>query len=101
IRKFYEQYLNPILTLEPLRQKELLETLKMFIECNLNYKETAERLFIHPNTVRYRIKQIREVYKDDQLFSEADKRFNLLLSLRLKEVLINKGQSVQEDKTEQ
>ena len=101
IRKFYEQYLNPILMLEPLRQKELLETLKMFIECNLNYKETAERLFIHPNTVRYRIKQIREVYKDDQLFTEAEKRFNLLLSLKLKEVLINKGQSVQEDKTEQ
>src|SRR5699024_9566884 len=33
---------------------ELLETLRTFIDVNQNYSETAQRLFVHPKTVRYR-----------------------------------------------
>lgn len=40
---------------------ELLETLKIFLSCNCNAKETAEKLYIHRNTMAYRIKQIEKI----------------------------------------
>mgnify|MGYP001005601336 FL=1 len=40
---------------------ELLLTLKVFIESESNYNVTAQKLYIHNNTVRYRISKIQEI----------------------------------------
>lgn len=40
---------------------ELLLTLKVFIENESNYNITAQKLYIHNNTVRYRISKIQEI----------------------------------------
>lgn len=40
---------------------ELLLTLKVFIESESNYNITAQKLYIHNNTVRYRISKIQEI----------------------------------------
>src|SRR5699024_11055947 len=87
LKSFYRNHLDPILTIENPKRKELLTTLKMFLECNLNFKETAEALYLHPNTVRYRIEQITEIDKDYYLFVKSDKRFHIYLSLKLMDVL--------------
>lgn len=58
------QYVNPELL--KLKQKdkenqtELLKTLEAYLMNNCKSKQTAEQLFIHPNTLNYRIKQILE-----------------------------------------
>ncbi|WP_312812838.1 helix-turn-helix domain-containing protein [Sedimentibacter sp.] len=36
-------------------------TLRTYLECNKNVSETAEKLFIHRNTLNYRIKRIKEL----------------------------------------
>jgi purine catabolism regulator len=41
--------------------EQLIETLKVYLECNLNCSKTASKLFIHNNTVRYRINRIQEL----------------------------------------
>lgn len=38
--------------------KELVRTLKAYIECKMNYSLTAQKLFVHINTVRKRIEEI-------------------------------------------
>ncbi|MBM7714839.1 sugar diacid utilization regulator [Bacillus thermophilus] len=81
--KYYEQTLRPLLALEPDRQNELLVTLERFVDHNLHYKETAESLFVHPNTVRYRIQKIKEIFADEHIFSDHDKRFNIYFALKL------------------
>lgn len=40
--------------------KELLETCIGFLDCGSSMEATSRALFIHPNTVRYRIKRIQE-----------------------------------------
>lgn len=87
IKHYFQTNLQPILSLESPRQEELLKTLKVFIEKNLNFKDTAKSLYIHPNTVRYRIQQIKDIYKDKDLLSNPDRRFDLLLSMKLREML--------------
>lgn len=41
----------------------LMETLKVYIACDGNVKETAEQLYIHRNTMMYRIHQIESLTK--------------------------------------
>ena len=40
---------------------ELLETLRVFLDCSCNAKDAAEKLYIHRNTIAYRIRQIEKI----------------------------------------
>ncbi|MFD1413178.1 CdaR family transcriptional regulator [Oceanobacillus jeddahense] len=51
-----ERTIRPLLT-----ERELLETLKLFITLNQSIKKTAEALHIHINTLHYRLKKIENV----------------------------------------
>lgn len=44
---------------------DLFRTAVTLCEHSLNFHETAEELFLHPKTVRYRIDRVREVYGVD------------------------------------
>ena len=41
--------------------KELLETCVGFLDCGSSMEATARALFVHPNTVRYRLKRIQDL----------------------------------------
>ena len=45
--------------------KELIETLKVYLDCKMNYSHTAKKLYIHINTVRKRIEQINDQIQID------------------------------------
>lgn len=44
---------------------ELLKTLETFVESGMERKTAAERLHVHPNTLDYRLRQIRELVELD------------------------------------
>lgn len=39
----------------------LLDTLELYLQCGQNAKRTAEKMFIHRNTLNYRLAKIREI----------------------------------------
>ena len=43
----------------------LLQTLLVFIECQKSYLNTAERLFTHKNTIRYRVEKLKQILDTD------------------------------------
>lgn len=47
------------------KNKELVETLNMYLESNMNYSLTAKKLFLHINTVRKRIEYINDLIDID------------------------------------
>ena len=53
------------LKLLQLNHYDFFETLYTFFKCGRNYKRTAELLFLHPKTVRYRLKRIEEILNID------------------------------------
>src|SRR5699024_666120 len=55
------EVLEPILEYDKKRDGELLDTLKQALEQLLNVQAIADNLYIHPNTVRYRINKINEL----------------------------------------
>lgn len=44
-------------------QPELFNTLVRLCENGISCPKTAEELFLHPKTVRYRVERAREVYR--------------------------------------
>ncbi|HHW36683.1 MAG TPA: PucR family transcriptional regulator [Bacillales bacterium] len=78
-------YVNP--KLEKLKQKdgenqtELLKTLEIYLKNNCKSKPTAEQLFIHPNTLNYRLKQIGEYTNIN--FSDFNLNCQLFIDLLL------------------
>lgn len=63
----------------------LVETLKAYLECNCNLIRTSERLFLHKNTLLYRLNHIRTIIRCD--LNDADERLLLMLSFKLLEQL--------------
>jgi PucR family transcriptional regulator, proline-responsive transcriptional activator len=71
--------LKKIQKLDPNDKKELLKTLELYLLHNCKIKPTAAALFVHPNTVNYRINQINEALQLDM--TDVMQKFQLLLDL--------------------
>lgn len=68
-KKYYQSLLDPLLNYDENDEKkisELFDTLVAFIEYDRNIKKTAERLYQHENTIRYRINKIEEILDLDK-----------------------------------
>lgn len=71
--------------LNKLRSKDdsgqLLETLKAYLECRMNYSNTAKKMFLHINTVRKRVEEIEDLLPVDLEDPSIRLRLELLLKL--------------------
>jgi PucR family transcriptional regulator, purine catabolism regulatory protein len=65
IRDFCDDFLSELKQYDVETGNVLVETLHMYLLCDCSIKETAERLFLHSNTVAYRIKKIKQIIKHD------------------------------------
>ena len=65
--------------------EELLETLRQYLYCNGNLVKTSQALFIHRNTLLYRLNQIRDLLGRD--IDDALVRLELLSSIVAKDYL--------------
>ena len=52
-----DKLLNRIYEYDKKRNGNLIETLEVFLDTGRSIKTTAEKLFTHPNTVKYRLKE--------------------------------------------
>lgn len=60
---------------------DLIQTLKMYLQCNMNYSQTAKNMFLHINTVRKRIEQMSDIMNID--LDNPINRLNLEILLEL------------------
>jgi hypothetical protein len=72
--------LAPLAELSPGSRKRLLETLRVWLAEQGRLGQVAERLGIHPQTARYRLGRLRELFGDT--LDDPDGRFWLELALR-------------------
>jgi purine catabolism regulator len=59
--RFYEDYLKPLEINDAEHNSNLIETLKCLIHSNYKHRVAAAEMFVHPNTIRYRIKIIEKL----------------------------------------
>lgn len=84
LRTFADQVLGKLLRQERGDKGHLLATLSAYFRCNGNVMQTARALFIHRNTLLYRLDRIRELGPFD--LDDAETRLQLQLALRAHEL---------------
>lgn len=65
IREFCDDFLLDLKKYDEANENVLLDTLHEYLLCDCVVKETARKMFVHPNTVSYRIKKIKQLIKHD------------------------------------
>ncbi|MFB9713606.1 PucR family transcriptional regulator [Arthrobacter methylotrophus] len=61
VRDIAASTLKPLLDYDTSHGSELVRTLRIFLTADRSFASTAEELFIHRNTLRYRLRQIKEL----------------------------------------
>ncbi|GAA3130711.1 PucR family transcriptional regulator [Planomonospora alba] len=84
-----EVRLAPLAHLRPSQQDRLAETLLAWLRHGRGAGEVATRLHVHPQTVRYRLRQLEELYGDQ--LSDPDVRFELEIVLRARQATTGFG----------
>ncbi|GAA2676170.1 MULTISPECIES: PucR family transcriptional regulator [Actinosynnema] len=72
--------LGPLLDHDAARGTDLLNTLRVFLDCSGSWTTTAARLHVHVNTLRYRVGRVEELLGVD--LSRFDRRVDLFLALQ-------------------
>ena len=85
ISDFYSNTLKPIISYDKKKDSDLTCVLKTYLKNNGSVKDTASELFVHRNTINYKLKKIEELTNMD--LSNVNDRLQLLLALNLKEIL--------------
>ncbi|TVZ03374.1 PucR family transcriptional regulator [Trebonia kvetii] len=79
------QALTPLRGLRPDQADRLARTLLAWLESADDANAAARLLHVHPQTIRYRLRQVSELFGD--ALGEPDTRFRLLLALRARLLL--------------
>ena len=60
---------------------ELRRTLEVYISCNGNLSQTAERLFIHRNTLNYRMTKLKNLLSINEISADDFTRYMVGLTI--------------------
>jgi DNA-binding PucR family transcriptional regulator len=82
LRSFRDRLLGPLLAYDERHRAELLPTLREFLACSGSWNACAARMYVHVNTVRYRIRRIEELTGRD--LSCLDDQVDFFLALRIR-----------------
>jgi sugar diacid utilization regulator len=85
LRRFHEETVAPLVAYDEQYETELVRTLESFLDADGNVAGTAEKLFTHRHTIRYRLDRVRELTGLD--VSSTDGRERLSLGLKAMRVL--------------
>jgi hypothetical protein len=77
--------LAPLQRLRPAQRDRLADTLLVWLQNGCNANEVALQVHVHPQTVRYRLRQVDDLFGDE--LRDPDRRFELEIALRARQLL--------------
>ena len=83
-RDFIEEALGPVVRYDVDHGTDLVDTLRAWVAADYSITDAAARLYVHANTLKYRLKRIRALLGGDP--SRGDLRLQVELALKLLDV---------------
>lgn len=80
LTKFCTDTIKSLVEYDKLNHTELVKTIKVYFKCNGNMKKISKDMFMHYNTIIYRLQKIREITGLD--INDYDSRLNLEISVK-------------------
>lgn len=81
LKQFTTEYLAKLIKYDKGNSTEWLDTLGVYLEEGGSIQQAAKRLFIHPNTMSYRVKRIKEILGID--LQDQEVQLNLLAAYKI------------------
>lgn len=90
LERFSHNILGVLIEYDNLNNSNLYETFEVFLDNNKSITDTAEKLFIHRNTLRYRLTKIKSLLNDD--LEDLNKSVQYILAYKIQQYInvINK-----------
>jgi hypothetical protein len=85
VTDYIDNTIQPLLDYDASNHSDLVLILKSYLNHNGSVKETAEELFVHRNTVNYKLSKISDILQMD--LSSLDTRVQLMISFMLQDTL--------------
>ena len=85
LQRFYAETVEPLVAYDDQYETDLVRTVEAFLDNDGNVAGTAQRLFTHRHTIRYRLERVRELSGLD--VGSTDGREKLSLGLKAMRVL--------------
>jgi sugar diacid utilization regulator len=85
LQRFYAETVEPLVAYDEQYETDLVQTVEAFLDADGNVAGTAQRLFTHRHTVRYRLERVKELSGLD--VGSTDGREKLSLGLKAMRVL--------------
>lgn len=79
---YYQTLFEPLINLETEERTFLIDTLYEYLECHCQISETAKKLFVHRNTVIYRLDKCSQLLQKDLKDPEVTIQLRLALRIR-------------------
>lgn len=82
LKEFYDHTLRDLQRYDHDNKTNLMDILKVFVTCQFNITRTAQELFIHKNTLRYKVNKIEKIL--GQKLDDMNTRLNILAAIKIK-----------------
>ncbi|MGJ9459391.1 PucR family transcriptional regulator [Oceanobacillus sp. CF4.6] len=81
LNHYQNKYVEKLRAYDKKNQTSLVHTLNMYLQCDCNVYQAAKEIIIHPNTMNYRLKRIREV--SDLDLKDPNQKINIYLDFMI------------------
>jgi len=85
LKSFYLNFLGPLLDYDNINEGILLPTLRNLLENCFNWKATAEQMYVHVNTLYYRVNKAEQLMNVN--LSQMQDRVNTYLAIKVYDML--------------
>lgn len=85
IAEYYEKTIHPLVDYDNKNNSNLTDILKCYLTHDGSVKETADELFVHRNTINYKLNKIEELLDMD--LSALNTRFQLMIGFMLQDMI--------------
>lgn len=87
LAEFYKDALGELVRYDAEQNTDLVKTLETFLLNRCDLKLAADAIFLHPNTLRYRLKRIEEILEVD--LNDFDTKLDLNIAFKIKHLKRN------------
>ncbi len=85
MREFFLETLEPLVKYDQINGTDYLGFLKLYFDNGGSVRETAEDMYLHRNSINYKIKRVEEILDCD--FANMTEKAKILVALNIKEFL--------------
>ena len=89
LKEYTTEYLAKLIEYDKGNSTEWLDTLGVFLEEGGSIQQAAKKLYIHPNTMSYRVKRIKEILGID--LQKQEVQLNLLAAYKICKYILEDG----------